>query len=75
MQKIPQEEWEKARGQLKLQLNDVLSIFGMYGMKEFIPGAIEEIMEPEIVVGTYRSTYLTVERVSVNRFHGVSHLV
>ena len=45
MIKIPAEDYDKAKGQLRLQLNDVLSIFSMYGMKEFIPSAVEEIME------------------------------
>jgi hypothetical protein len=43
--KIPEEQYQKAKGQLKLQLNDVLSIFAMYGMQEYIPAAIEEITE------------------------------
>jgi len=43
--KIPQPEYDKARGQLRLQLTDVLSVFKMYGLGEYIPGAIEEIVE------------------------------
>lgn len=43
--KIPQEQYDKAIGQLKLQLNDVFSPFRIYGLDILIPGAIEEIME------------------------------
>jgi len=39
------EEYNKAKGQLRLQLNDVLNIFAMYGMQDYIPGAIDEIIE------------------------------
>lgn len=43
--KIPQTEYDKAKGQLKLQIGEVLSVFRMYGLQESIPGAIEEIIE------------------------------
>ncbi len=45
MEKIPQEQYDKAKGQLRLQLNDVFSPFNMYGMNILIPGAIEEVIE------------------------------
>jgi len=45
MQKIAQEDYDKARGQLKLQLTDVFSPFTIHGLYIFIPGAIEEVVE------------------------------
>jgi len=44
-QKISQDDYEKAKGQLRLQLGEVLSVFMMYGLQEYIPGAIIEIVE------------------------------
>ncbi len=38
-------DWEKASGQLKLQVGEILSVFNLYGMGPLIPGAQEEIME------------------------------
>lgn len=40
--KLPQPEYDKAKGQLRLQLNGVLKPFNMYGLGIFIPGAIDE---------------------------------
>ena len=42
MEKIPQKEYDKARGQLKLQLNGVFEPFNCYGLGAFIPEAIEQ---------------------------------
>ena len=44
-QKISQEDYDKAKGQLRLQLNDVMSIFQCHGLQLFVPPAIEEIVE------------------------------
>ena len=44
-QKISQHDYDKAKGQMKLQLNDVFSPFMLYGLNILIPGAIEEVME------------------------------
>ncbi len=43
--KIPDEQYKKAVGSLRLQLNDVFSVFGIYGQGIFIAGAIEETIE------------------------------
>ncbi len=45
MDKIPQEDYDKAIGQFRLQLNDVFKPFRFYGQHEFIPAAIEEVTE------------------------------
>ena len=39
------EEWDKAVGQLRLQLGEILSVFDIYGLSVLIPGAVEEIIE------------------------------
>jgi len=41
---LPQEEYDKAVGQLRLQLNGVMSPFRQYGQDVFIPQAINEII-------------------------------
>ncbi len=41
---LPNKEYQKAIGQLRLQLNGVLSPFDKYGLGVFIPGAVEEII-------------------------------
>ena len=43
MDRLPQEDYDKAIGQLRLQLNGVLAPFNMYGQQHLVPGAIEEI--------------------------------
>ena len=43
--KLPDKEYDKCKGQLRLQLNDVMGVFQMYGMQAYIPDAIEEILE------------------------------
>ena len=45
MEKLPQAEYDKAIGQFRLQLNGVLEPFRKYGLAEFIPGAIKEIVQ------------------------------
>jgi len=42
---IPDEEYQKAIGQLRLQLNGVFQPFQAYGLNVFIPGAIEETIK------------------------------
>jgi len=44
-QKIPQKEYDKAVGTLRLRLNDVFQAFNIYGLHIFINGAIDEVME------------------------------
>jgi len=43
--RIPEADYQKAKGQLRLQLNDTLKCFKIYGLDVLIPGAVEEIME------------------------------
>ena len=43
--RLPQEEYDKAVGQFRLQLNGIFEPFRKYGLAEFIPGAIKEIVE------------------------------
>ena len=42
---LPDNTYEKAEGQLRLQLNDVFNPFQCYGLQPLIPGAIEEVVE------------------------------
>ena len=44
-EKIPEEAYRKAVGQLRLALNDVFSCFNMYGQGDLIKGAVEEVIE------------------------------
>lgn len=44
-QRISQKEYDKAKGQLRLQLNGVFQAFNIYGLQIFINGAIDEVME------------------------------
>lgn len=41
---LPQEEYDKAVGQLRLQLNGVMVPFQQYGQNVFVQQAIEEIV-------------------------------
>jgi len=41
---IAQEEYDKAIGQLRLQLNGVFEPFRMYGLDAYIPGAQGEVI-------------------------------
>ena len=45
---LPDDKYKKAEGQLRLQVGEILSVFGIYGMQDYIPGAIEEIVEVAI---------------------------
>ena len=45
MIKVSKEKYEKALGQLRLQLNDVFTPFQKYGQQTYIGGAIDEIIE------------------------------
>ena len=42
---LSQEEFDKATGQLRLQVGEILSVFDIYGLAPLIPGAVEEIIE------------------------------
>jgi hypothetical protein len=42
---LPQDEYDKAVGQLRLQLTGIFSLFDMYGMGVFIPQAVEEAVK------------------------------
>lgn len=42
---LEQKDYDKAVGQFRLQLNGVLSVFAMYGMRDYIPSVVEEIVE------------------------------
>ena len=44
-EKIPEEAYRKAVGQLRLALNDVFGCFNMYGQGDLIKGAVEEVIE------------------------------
>lgn len=41
---LSEEEYAKAIGQFRLQLNGVFSPFRLYGLQDYIPGAIEEVV-------------------------------
>ena len=43
-QRIPQDKYDKAKGQLKLQLNGVFEPFNCYGLGAYIPEAIEQVV-------------------------------
>ena len=42
---LPEDEFKKATGQLKLQVGEILSVFNIYGLNALVPGAVEEIIE------------------------------
>ncbi len=42
---LPDDEWDKAVGQLKLQLNSAFDDFHMYGMDVYIPNGIAKAAE------------------------------
>lgn len=42
---LDEQSFAKAKGQLRLQVGEILSVFNMYGMGDYVPGAIEEILE------------------------------
>ena len=43
MEKIPQEAYDKALGQFRLQLNGIMNCFRCHGMQEDVDGAMVEI--------------------------------
>ena len=45
---LPDEEFQKALTQLRLQLGEIMSVFHLYGMGALIPGALEEQIEVAI---------------------------
>ena len=44
MEKIPQESYDKALGQFRLQLGAIMNCFRCYGLQEDVDGAILEIV-------------------------------
>ena len=44
MDKIPEEQYKKAVGQLRLQLNGVMQVFMCHGLNVYVDGAIDEIV-------------------------------
>jgi hypothetical protein len=42
---LPEEEYQKAVGQLRLQLGGVFQPFMMYGLDVFVHGAISEVVK------------------------------
>ena len=45
MEKIPQESYDKAIGQFRLQLNGIMNNFRCYGLDNDVDGAIPEIVK------------------------------
>ncbi len=45
MEKIPQEQYDKALGQFRLQLNGIMNCFKCYGLDNDVEGACEEIIK------------------------------
>jgi hypothetical protein len=43
MEKIPQESYDKAIGQFRLQLGGIMNCFRCYGLNDDVDSAIEEI--------------------------------
>ena len=43
--KISEANYQKAKGQFKMAVGEVLSVFDLYGMNVYFAGAIEEIVE------------------------------
>jgi len=44
VKKIPQDDYNKALGQFRLQLNAIMNCFRCYGMEPDVDGAIPEII-------------------------------
>ena len=42
--KIPQSDYDKAKGQLRLQLHGVFEPFNCYGLQAYIPEAVEQVV-------------------------------
>ncbi len=45
MDKISEEEYQKALGQFRLQLNGIMNNFRCYGLQDDVDGACEEIIK------------------------------
>ena len=45
---LEQKDFEKAVGQLRLQLGEIMSVFNVYGLNSLVPGAVEEQIEVAI---------------------------
>ena len=45
MEKIPQESYDKALGQFRLQLGAIMNCFRCYGLQEDVDGAMLEIVK------------------------------
>jgi len=45
MEKIPEEQYQKAIGQLRMQLNGIMNCFRCYGLEHDVEGAIPEIVK------------------------------
>lgn len=43
--KIPDEQYQKAIGQLRLVLSDIFHVFSGYGQDIYVPGAIDEVID------------------------------
>ena len=42
---LPQDEYDKAVGQLRLQLNGVFNVFMVYGQDVYVPQAVREVVK------------------------------
>ena len=42
---LSDDDWNKLVGQFRMQVGETLSIFNMYGMGDWVGGAVEEIVE------------------------------
>jgi len=42
---LPEDKWAKAIGQWRLHAGEILSVFNLYGMGDYIPGALGELEE------------------------------
>jgi len=45
MEKIPEEQYQKALGQFSMQLNGIMNCFRCYGLEQDVDGAIPEIVK------------------------------
>ena len=45
MEKIPQEQYDKALGQFRLQLGSIMNCFRCYGLDQDVDGASDEIVK------------------------------
>ena len=47
---VEDEDWNKVVGQFRLRVTNTLSVFAVYGMNEYIPGAVEEIVDLAVIM-------------------------